>query len=108
MGGAISKHRNQKHEEKAAKFEKKATNFAQKVKTNIADEFYKRAMLQREIQMTLNVARARDTIQIYGSAWLALVAGVGIAKVAKKRVPGLLGIPIVAGGGVLASPKPAA
>ena len=91
MGGTASKQQND---------DEKGTHFAQKIKANISDEFYKRAMLQREVQMALNVAKARDTFQIFGSAWLTLLTGAGIVKISKKPIPGLhfVSIPIVVGG----------
>ena len=55
-------------------------------------------MMQREIQMAINIARARDTIQIFGSIYLTFVGGVSVAKILKKPVPNLVGIPIVIGG----------
>lgn len=71
------------------------------IKESIQDEILKRAMLQREVQMAVNIAKARDAIHIFGSLWLTLVSGVGIARVAGKPVPSLAGIPVVVGGVVL-------
>lgn len=75
--------------------------WVERTKERISDEVYQRAMIQREIQMSVNIAKARDTIQIFGTAWLTLVSGVVIAKLAKKPVPGILGVPVVVGGIVL-------
>ena len=57
-------------------------------------------MIQREIQMAINIARARDTIQIFGSIYLTFVGGISVAKILKKPVviPNIVGIPIVIGG----------
>ena len=55
-------------------------------------------MQQREINMALNIARARDMLQIYGSIYLAGVTGLSLAKLAGKPVPHLAGIPVVVGG----------
>lgn len=55
-------------------------------------------MLQREVQMAVNIARARDTLSIFGSAWLILVSGTGIALAMKRPVPPFIGLPIVIGG----------
>jgi Uncharacterised conserved protein (DUF2368) len=79
----------------------KLSSFADRVKANVEEEFFKRTMMQREIEMALNVAKARDNIQIFGSGWLALVTGVGAAKAAGRHVPGILGVPIVVGAFVL-------
>ena len=51
--------------------------------------------------MAINIARARDTIQIFGSIYVTFVSGVSIAKLLKKPVPNVVGIPIVVGGIVL-------
>merc|ERR1712150_189238 len=46
----------------------------------------------------VNIAKTRDAIQIFGSLWLTLVTGVTTAHLAGKKLPGLLGVPIVVGG----------
>ena len=51
--------------------------------------------------MSVNIAKARDTIQIFGTAYVTFVSGVTIAKLAGKKVPPVLGAPIVIGGLVL-------
>lgn len=76
-------------------------SFADRVRAGVEDELYKRAMMQREIEMALNVAKARDSLQIFGSAWLTLVGGVGAATMAGRKVPGVLGIPVSVGAIVL-------
>jgi hypothetical protein len=79
----------------------KISSFADRIKANVEEEVFKRTMMQREIQMALNVAKARDNLQIFGSAWLTLVTGVSVAKAAGRHVPGILGIPVLVGGLVL-------
>jgi hypothetical protein len=71
------------------------------IKDSIQDEIAKRMMIQREVQMAVNVAKARDTIHIFGSLWLTLVSGIGIARVAGKPVPSMAGVPVVLGAVVL-------
>jgi hypothetical protein len=92
MGGSSSKP-NQKDE--------KITSFAQRIKAAAEDEIAKRAMMQREVQMSLNIARARDTLQIFGSLWLTLTVGAGAARLVGRPVPGIVGVPIVVGAIVL-------
>ena len=58
-------------------------------------------MIQREVQMAVNIAKARDSIHIFGSLWLTLLSGVSVAKIAGKPVPSVVGIPILAGGVLL-------
>lgn len=88
MGGTSSK------DKRKDEFE----SFTSRVKSGIEDEIAKRMMLQREIQMSINIARARDTLQVFGSAWLTLVTGVTAATIAKRPVPHLVYVPIVVGG----------
>jgi hypothetical protein len=58
-------------------------------------------MIQREVQMAVNIARARDTIWIYGSAWATFVGGLATAKLIGKPVPAVAGVPVVIGAIVL-------
>jgi len=77
------------------------SSFAQRLKQNVETEIAKRAMMQREVQMGINIAKARDNIQIFGSLWLTLVTGVGVARIAGRTVPQAVGIPIVVGAVIL-------
>ena len=54
--------------------------------------------MQREINMALNIAKARDAIQIFGSIYVSAVGGIGIAKLAGKPVPHIAAVPVVVGG----------
>lgn len=85
----------------SSKIDDNFTSFTDRVKTGIEDEIYKRSMMQREIQMAMNVARARDSLQIFGSLWLTLVGGVGVARAAGRPITGVVGVPIVVGAIVL-------
>lgn len=75
--------------------------FAERVKAGVETEIARRMMIQREMQMALNIAKARDNLQIFGSLWLTLISGVGAAKIAGRAVPPMVGIPIVVGGVIL-------
>lgn len=75
--------------------------FMDRVKDSINDEISRRMMKQREIQMAINIARARDTIWYFGSAWSVLVSGVTVAHLTGRKPPALLGVPIVVGALVL-------
>ena len=63
----------------------------------VEDEIARRMMLQREIQMSVNIAKARDSLMIFGSAWGTLVTGVATARVMGRPVPPVAGVPIVIG-----------
>jgi hypothetical protein len=73
----------------------------QSIKAAVEDEVSRRAMLQREVQMAVSIAKARDTIWIFGSAWAALTTGVAAARAAGRPVPGVAGVPVVVGALVL-------
>ena len=47
--------------------------------------------------MALNIARARDSLHIFGSVYATFVSGVSVAKIAGKPVPPVVGVPIVVG-----------
>jgi len=106
MGGTSSK-----QQESSSSSSSKNTNdnassavnsFKEQIKSSIEDELSRRMMMQREINMALNIAKARDTIQIFGTIYGIFVGGVGVAKfVAKKPVPSIVGVPVVIGGIVL-------
>jgi hypothetical protein len=70
MGGSASKMEPPKKE--ASKFDK--------FKASVEDEIARRMMMQREVQMAVNIARARDTLCVFGSAWGTLVTGVVTAR----------------------------
>lgn len=69
MGGSQSKS-NMKNEHEGS-----LRSFGEKIKTNVENELGQRMMLQREVQMAINIAKARDSLQIFGSAWLTFVSG---------------------------------
>ena len=76
-------------------------SFGKRLKQNVETEIARRAMVQREVQMAINIAKARDNLQIFGSLWLTLVAGVSVTRIAGRPVPTAVGIPIVVGAVVL-------
>eukprot|EP00934_Nitzschia_sp_Nitz4_P000451 Nitzschia sp. Nitz4//scaffold3_size479765//321619//322098//NITZ4_000132-RA/size479765-processed-gene-1.472-mRNA-1//1//CDS//3329550854//451//frame0 len=67
------------------------------IKDGIEDEIAKRMMLQREVQMAVNIAKARDSLHVFGSVWLTAVGGVSVARLAGHAVPPMVGVPIVIG-----------
>jgi hypothetical protein len=75
----------------------KSKGFLKGIKSNVEDELARRMMIQREINMAVNIAKARDTIWIFGSAWATLVVGAGTAKAMGRIVPPMLGAPVVIG-----------
>jgi hypothetical protein len=89
MGGSNSKQ---------AKSEKERYDFGQKIKDTVNDEIAKRMMIQREIQLALTIARTRDTLFVFGSAWGVFATGLVTAKALGKKVPPAAGVPLVVGG----------
>lgn len=55
-------------------------------------------MIQREVQMAVNIAKARDNLQVFGSIWLTYASGLTLATLARRPVPAPAVIPLVVGG----------
>lgn len=72
-----------------------------RVKEQVEEEIGKRMMIQREVQMAINISKARDNLQIFGSAWAIFVSGLLAAKAARKPVPPIAAIPVFVGGFLL-------
>lgn len=87
MGGSTSKPKNEPE-----------PSFGEYVKKTIDDEIAKKMMLQREIQLAVNIAKARDTLWIFGTAWACLLTGFSTAHALGRKPPALLAVPIVVGG----------
>mmetsp|Transcript_19408 Transcript_19408/g.41794 ORF Transcript_19408/g.41794 Transcript_19408/m.41794 type:complete len:167 (-) Transcript_19408:49-549(-) len=89
MGGSSSK--------ASAPKEDKWATFRNNIRSNVEDEIARKMMMQREVQMAVNIARARDTLNYFGSAWLTLVTGSSLAHAMGRPVPPVVGVPIVIG-----------
>jgi hypothetical protein len=100
MGGSSSK-ANAAAEDSKKCSKSKEGSFLTNIKSNVEDKLARGMMLQREVNMAVNIARARDTIWIFGSAWATLVVGAGTAKAMGRNVPPILGAPVVIGALVL-------
>lgn len=92
MGSSSSKEQKPK--------EKKLT-YAERMRANFEAELARKMMLQREIQLAINIARARDALFVGSAVWGTLTSGVVLAKLAGKKVPPLAAAPIVVGAIVL-------
>jgi len=102
MGGSSSKVEPSCEDTKKKEDGKDEVNrFADRVRATIEDEIARKAMVQREVQLAVNIAKARDNIWIFGSAWTTLVTGAVGAKLAGRTVPPLVGVPVVVGALVL-------
>jgi len=98
MGSSTSSSKTESQEEE---WKEKGKSFVEKIKSQVQDEVARRAMMQREVQMAVNIAKARDNLQIFGSAWLALFSGATTAKAMGRQVPPIVVAPIVVGALVL-------
>lgn len=98
MGTSQSKTKDEFSTNATNRFSDGLKKVGEQVRKNVDDEVGRRLMIQREVQLAINVAKARDNIQIFGSAWALLVSGASIAKMAGKPVPPATAVPIVAGG----------
>lgn len=85
MGGSQSKN------------DEKAKSFMASMKHSVEDELARRMMVQREVQLAVNIAKARDNLMIFGTAWGTLTVGVVAGKLAGKPVPAMAGVPVVVG-----------
>ncbi len=73
------------------------------VQRKIEDTMYRRAMVQREVQLSVNLAKARDTFMWGTSCWTVLATGVGTGLALGKPVPKVALVPIVVGAAGLAN-----
>ena len=71
--------------------------FEQSIKDRIALQ----AMAQREVQLSVSMAQARDNLLVFGSAWTCLLTGVTTAKLLGKTVPPFAAVPVLVGGVML-------
>ena len=50
----------------------------------VADVVDRKAMMQREVQLALNVAKARDTLQWWGTLYTTFITTVTLAKLSGR------------------------
>mmetsp|Transcript_6137 Transcript_6137/g.15688 ORF Transcript_6137/g.15688 Transcript_6137/m.15688 type:complete len:164 (-) Transcript_6137:1663-2154(-) len=67
------------------------------VKAEVKSQVDHRIMIQREVQMAVNIAKARDALQWYGGLYTIGCTGATIAGIAGK-LPKVAMVPIVVGG----------
>ena len=73
------------------------------IETKLEDKMMRKAMMQREVEMSLNISRARDSLMWFGSLYTAFVGGATVSKAVGKPVPGIAAVPVVLGGFALAN-----
>jgi len=68
------------------------------IESTMKDKMATQAMLQREIQMAINIAKARDSLMWFGSLYACVVTGATVGVIARRPVPPVVAVPIVMGG----------
>lgn len=53
-----------------------SSHSAASFRDRVEEEIARRMMIQREVQMAVNIARARDTLNYFGTAWAVFICGV--------------------------------
>lgn len=71
--------------------QKKTHELEQAIDTKIN----RQAMIQREIQMSVSIAQARDSLMWFGSLYSLLITGLSTAFILKKPISKLAGIPVI-------------
>lgn len=61
---------------------------------SIKDMAYRQMALQREVQMSVGMAMARDQLQYFGAVWTGLATMGGVARIRTGKFPMPLGIPL--------------
>jgi hypothetical protein len=68
------------------------------IEQSIDRKINQRAMIQREIQMSVGLAQARDSLMWFGSLYSIFITGLSSAILLKKSVPKVVALPVVLGG----------
>ncbi len=55
-------------------------------------------MMGREVEISVNIAKARDSLQWFGGLYTVFVGAVSLRLLARKPVPGIAAVPAVIGG----------
>ena len=65
--------------------------------SSIQNKMHRQMMVQREVQMAVGMAQARDSLQWFGGLYTFFLTALSTAKLAKKPVPALAALPVVVG-----------
>ena len=57
------------------------------VEAKLEDKLMRKAMMQREVELSIGIAKARDSLMWFGGLYSTLVTGVTLATIAGKHVP---------------------
>jgi Uncharacterised conserved protein (DUF2368) len=76
-------------------------NFVQSVKDTVDDELARRAMIRREVEMAVSIAKARDTVLIFGTVWGIFTTCLVTGYMVRRPIPVAATIPTVVGALVL-------
>jgi hypothetical protein len=68
------------------------------IEQSIEQKINQRAMIQREIQMSVSIAQARDSLMWFGTLYSLFITGLSTAMILKKPIPKAAAIPVILGG----------
>mmetsp|Transcript_26207 Transcript_26207/g.53265 ORF Transcript_26207/g.53265 Transcript_26207/m.53265 type:complete len:137 (-) Transcript_26207:258-668(-) len=57
----------------------------------------------REVEMSVNISRARDSLMWFGGLYTVFLTGLGVGAIARKPIPPAVGVPVILGGFGLAN-----
>ena len=63
----------------------------------LQEKMARRAMVQREVEMSVSIARARDSLQWFGGLYASYITGLTAASLARKPIPRIAALPAVLG-----------
>ena len=78
--------------------DKRASDWRAEIRSSVETEIYRKMMVQRETQMAINIAKARDNFHVFGSIWLGYGTLLTVGTLAKRPVPPVAAVPLVVGG----------
>lgn len=68
------------------------------IENKIDNKINRRMMIQREIQMSVNIAQARDTLMWFGGLYSFYLISLSLAILTRRNIPKVVGIPGILGG----------
>ena len=73
-------------------------NQATALEQSIDNKINRRMMIQREVQMSVNLAQSRDSLMWFSGLYSLYLLSLSVAILSRRNVPKVAGIPILIGG----------